>query len=67
MYGSIGAEPDGQITFEWRTSMHRVLSVSVNPNGELHYAGVFGPNKKYSTMAFFTSAPDDLLQLVREL
>jgi hypothetical protein len=64
---SIGAEPDGQITLEWRKSPNRILSVSVDPSGILHYAGLFGRNKQHGTMEHFFSAPDKLLQLVREL
>ena len=64
---AIGAEPDGQLTMEWRKGPHRVLSVSVDPEGFLHYAGLFGMNKLYGTLVFFSDAPDKLLQLVREL
>jgi hypothetical protein len=64
---SIGADPDGQLTLEWRKSPHRILSVSVDPNGYLHYAGLFGPNKRYGTLVYFFTAPSELLQLVRDL
>lgn len=64
---TISAEPDGQITLEWRTTPSRLLSVSVDPDGYLHYAGVFGPNRRYGRLVFFSTAPDELLQLVREL
>ena len=64
---SIGAEPDGQFTLEWHKSPNRTLSVSVDPDGYLHYAGLFGTNKRYGTLAFYSTAPDELIQLVREL
>src|SRR5262245_51649772 len=32
---SVGADPDGQVTLEWRTSSRRTLSVSVDPAGYL--------------------------------
>jgi hypothetical protein len=64
---SIGAEPDGQLTLEWRKSASRTLSVSVDPDGFLHYAGLFGASKRYGTLAYFSSAPPELLQLVRDL
>jgi hypothetical protein len=64
---TFGAEPDGQLTLEWRKSPSRVLSVSVDPDGFLHYAGVFGAGKKYGTLTFFSVAPPELLQLVRKL
>jgi hypothetical protein len=64
---SIGADPDGQLTLEWRKSPTRVLSVSVDPDGLLHFAGLFGADKQYGTVAFYSSVPDSLLQLVRSL
>lgn len=64
---SIGAEPDGLLTLEWRTSPNRILSVSIDPSGILHYAGIFGRNKQHGTIDHFFSAPVKLLQLVREL
>ena len=39
---SIGAEPDGHITVEWHRSPQRTLSVSISPDGELHYAALLG-------------------------
>lgn len=64
---SIGAEPDGQVTLEWYNSPQRSLSVSVDPDGLLHYAGLYGPNKRYGTLVFFSTAPGELIQLVRDL
>ncbi len=64
---SLGAEPDGQLTLEWRTSARRTLSVSVDPDGYLHYAGLFGLGKRYGTLPFFNTSPDELIQLVRSL
>lgn len=64
---SIGAEPDGHLTLEWYKSPRRTLSVSVDPDGLLHYAGLYGPNKRYGTLAYFSTAPRELIQLVRDL
>ena len=64
---SIGAEPDGQLTLAWRTLPRRVLSISVDPDGFLHYAGLFGLSRRYGTLAFFSTAPRELLELVRDL
>lgn len=65
---SIAADPDGQIALDWRISPQRMLSVSVDPTGVLHYACIRGRNNKdHGTIPFFDSAPDKLLQLVREL
>ncbi len=64
---SIGAEADGHLTLEWHKSPTRTLSVSVDPAGFLHYAGLYGPNKRYGTLTFFSTAPLELIQLVRDL
>ena len=64
---SIGAEPDGQLTLEWRKSPRHILSVSVDPDGYLHYAGIFGTDKSHGSITYFSTPPDKLLQLVREL
>lgn len=64
---SIGAEPDGHLTLEWRKSPTRVFSVSVDPDGYLHYAGLYGANQQCGRLTFFASAPSKLLDLVLEL
>ena len=46
---TVGAEPDGHLTFEWYRSSRRLLSVSVSPEGELQYAALIGPAKAYGT------------------
>ena len=64
---SIGAEADGQLTLEWHKSATRTLSVSIDPDGFLHYAGLFGVNKRYGTLNFLSDSPDELIQLVADL
>ena len=64
---SIGSEPDGQLTLEWYKSPRRSLSVSVDPDGLLHYAGLYSASKRYGSLARSSqSAPSELIQLVRE-
>ncbi len=63
---SIGAEPDGQITLEWGSSRRRRLSISVDENGDLHYAALLGSGRTCGTEPFFEEAPDRLLDLIRE-
>src|SRR4051812_9932951 len=48
---TVGAEPDGQVTLEWYRSERHVLSVSVSPEGDLHYAAFVGRNRHYGTIA----------------
>ena len=62
---SVGVEPDGQITFEWYQSSRRVLSVSVSPEGDLHYAAILGYSRRYGTEPFFGDVPAEILKLVQ--
>lgn len=64
---SVGAEPDGQLTLEWHRSPRRTLSVSVSPEGDLHYAALFGPARQYGTEAFFSEVPETILNLIRRV
>ena len=49
---SIGAAPDRHITVEWYRSLQRTLSVSISPEGNLHFAALLGSAKSYSTEPF---------------
>ena len=64
---SIGAEPDGHLTLEWHRGRRRTLSVSVSPEGELHYAGLFGPSRVNGTEALFGEVPGSILDLIRRV
>lgn len=64
---SVGAEPDGHLTLEWYRSPYRTLSVSVSPEGDLHYSALIGPNKAYGTEAFFGDSPKTILDLIRRV
>jgi len=63
----VGAEPDGHITLEWYRSPRRTLSVSVSPDGDLHYAALLGRRKRYGTDPFFGEVPKVILDLVAEV
>jgi hypothetical protein len=66
---SIGAEPDGQITVEWYRSPQRTLSVSISPNGDLHYAALLGAERICGTETFRARMPQvlrDLIALIEE-
>jgi hypothetical protein len=64
---SIGAEPDGEVTLEWHRSERRTLSISVSPDGELHYAALLGPNRVYGTEVFFGEVPRSIEDLIRRV
>ena len=64
---TVGAEPDGQLTFEWYSNPRRLLSVSVTPEGDLHYAALIGGSKAYGTEPFFGTMPHRILELARRV
>jgi len=64
---SVGAEPDGHLTLEWHQSARRTLSVSVSPEGDLHYAALLGPSKAYGTEPFLGEMPLTILDLIHRV
>ncbi len=64
---SVGVEPDGHLTLEWYRSPRRLLSVSVTPEGDLHYAALIGPAKAYGTEPFLGEAPQPIPDLIRRI
>lgn len=64
---SIGAEPDGDLTMEWHRSARRTLSISVSPDGDLHYSALFGANRVHGTETFLGDIPDIILTLIRRV
>ena len=65
---TIGVEPDGHITFEWYRDPGRVLSVSIGPDGDLHYAALLGGVSRVNgTEPFFRDVPKEIGEAVRRL
>ena len=64
---SIGAEPDGDVTFEWHAGPRRTLSVSVDDRGNPHYSALLGPNRSYGTEAFVGFIPKRILDLIYQV
>ena len=64
---TLGAEPDGHLTLEWHRSSDRTLSVSVSPEGMLHYASLIGPNRVYGTEVFYVDTPKEVLGLINRI
>jgi len=64
---SIGAEPDGHITFEWYMAPRRTLSVSITPDELLHFAALVGPAKSCGTEPFFGEVPATILDRIRDV
>ena len=64
---SIGAEPDGHLTVEWYRSPQRTLSVSISPDGELHYAALLGSAKTCGTEPFTGAVPKVVADLIHRV
>jgi len=62
---SVGAEPDGHVTFEWYKSTSRVLSASVSPEGMIYYAALLGSGKRSGAEPFRGEIPQPLLEIIR--
>ena len=63
----IAAEPDGAISFEWYRSPEKVISVSVNPRGEVYYAAMIGARREHGKDSVHSGASDNLLTLIEEI
>lgn len=61
---SLGAEPDGHITFEWYQSPRRMLSISISPESDLHYAALLGGGTLYGTEPFYGEVPRTILDII---
>jgi len=64
---SVGAEPDGHLTFEWHRSARRTLSVSASSEGDLLYAALLGASKAYGTEPFSEVVPKIILDLINRV
>lgn len=64
---SIGAEPDGQISVEWYRSPQRTMSVSISPNGDLHYAALLGSAKTCGREPFTVAVPKVVADLIHRV
>ena len=64
---ALGAEPDGHVTFEWHVTPERTLSVSVIPEGELHYSALISLCRRAGTEPFLGQCPDVIIELVQRV
>jgi len=60
---AVDAESDGYITLEWYQSPARTLTVSITPTGELYYAALIGPNRRFGKEYFFGEPSKDIIEL----
>jgi hypothetical protein len=61
---SVGADPDGSLTFEWYVSPERLLSVSIDALANVHFAAVLGDINLRGTEPFVGVVPNPLLNLI---
>lgn len=74
-YPDPGAEPDGDLDFEWYVSLGKLISVSVKSNGDLNYAMLLYENddgeekeQKYGMEKFDgKNIPEIILKLIRKI
>lgn len=64
---TIGAEPDGHLTFEWYHSPRKLMSLSISPEGMLHYAAMFGSSKSYGSEPFIGKVPENIMVLIKRV
>lgn len=64
---SISADPDGQIALEWYISPRKTVSVSVSPDGDLHFSALNGSSSTFGTEPFFGKAPRSILDVIQRL
>jgi len=64
---SIGVEPDGHLTAEWYRSPQLTLSVSLSPDGDLHFAALLGSAKTYGTEPFIGAVPKVVADLIHRV
>jgi len=62
-----GADPDGEIAFEWQAGRLSAFSVSVGPGRLLTYAGIFGKNRVYGVECFGEEFPEVILENLHRL
>ena len=63
----ISAEPDGAITFEWYRSPNRTLSLSINPDGYVYYASLFGTSRRHGVDPVLGGISKDLITLINQV
>ena len=63
----VGLDPDGEISFDWIVSRDRQLTVSISPEGELNYAGIYGAAVKHGRELFDDSVPHEIIEAIRRL
>ncbi|MGB5108127.1 MAG: hypothetical protein WBP29_03710 [Candidatus Zixiibacteriota bacterium] len=64
---AVGADPDGDITFEWYYDPSRILSVSLGTDNVIHYACIMADRKYHGEEPFLGMIPSGLLSLIKRV
>jgi hypothetical protein len=64
---SVGAEPDGCLTFEWSRSPRRAISISISESNVLDYAALIGIRKAFGSEPFYRALPQSIYTLISEV
>ena len=64
----LAVDPDGAIVFEWYRGARKILSIAVERDNRVTYAGLFGPSKVSGTEYYDQDLPETVfLQIQRVL
>ena len=64
---SVGVEPDGQLTLEWHRDLRWTLSISISPEGTIHYAALFNDDSIWGSENFSGTISTNLLNLIQKV
>jgi len=56
----VAADPDGEISFDWYGEGNRVFSASINSEGRLSYAAVYGKRSLHGTCSNIADLMEDI-------
>ena len=57
---NVCGEPDGHISLEWYRNPHRIVSVSIGPANQLHWAALIGSESPRGSIRFFDRIPETI-------
>jgi len=64
---TVSADPDGAIAFEWYKSPKRVLSISIDASGFIHYAALLDSRELHGREPYFGQLPRIIENIILEL
>lgn len=61
----VSADPDGEVSLDWLDGAERGLSISVNAEGRLSYAGFFRRSKAHGVEFLQDEIPEAIMEVLR--